>query len=755
MRRFAWFGFALCAAVFAGLTLRWRLAVTAALACFCVAACLLSLLLPRQRERAILLFLGLACGLGWSSTAVAAMDAATASLTRERVTVTATVTEDAVYTGGALRLTVRLNTGTLLRPGARLYIYGDALPAYAPGDVVEVSAQFRSTEPEEDFLTDSPASRGVFLTAAVSGAPNVVKRLPGWQFFPQTLRREATAAIQTLYGKTLAPFLSALLVGNRNELSSDVTLYTAMRRAGVAHIVAVSGMHVTFFASLLQMLFRRRRLCLAVSLPAIALFMAVTGFTPSVVRAGIMQLLLLLLPESGKCWDGVTALAVALTAILLVNPWAASSVGLQMSFAAAMGICLFSGRLQKRAMERLKVQNRVLRGVIRFFIANLAISLGALVFTLPLSVLYYDTVSLIGPVANLLLAPLICLLFSLGILSCALYAVFSPLGAALAAVAGVIGRLVLWLMRAMGSFRHSAVYTSNLLMALWLVLLYGGAGLFGLLHLRLRVLLILFAAAGVLLCLILLLTPRLHRAETLTAAVLDVGQGQCVVLRSDSATVMVDCGSSSGADAGGVAGRYLASVGEDRVDALVLTHYHADHTNGVEELLAMAEVTTLLVPVPAPEDTERYDKLLALAESNSVSVYTVSRTSYVAFGSSELVIYPPAGGLTENERCCSVLAREGEYELLMTGDMPDSEEKRLVETAHLPDIEVLIVGHHGSRTSACEELLDAVTPETAVISVGRDNPYGHPSEKTLDRLEERGITIYRTDLSGSVILRGT
>ena len=101
----------------------------------------------------------------------------------------------------------------------------------------------------------------------------------------------------------------------------------------------------------------------------------------------------------------------------------------------------------------------------------------------------------------------------------------------------------------------------------------------------------------------------------------------------------------------------------------------------------------------------------------------------------------------------SILVSDGEFDTLITGDMDKETELRLMDNFQLPDIEVLIVGHHGSHNSTSEELLNNLTPEIAVISVGKDNVYGHPAEETLDKLDERDIKVYRTDLNGTIIVR--
>ena len=118
-----------------------------------------------------------------------------------------------------------------------------------------------------------------------------------------------------------------------------------------------------------------------------------------------------------------------------------------------------------------------------------------------------------------------------------------------------------------------------------------------------------------------------------------------------------------------------------------------------------------------------------------------------------MTLYPPLGRETENERGLMVRVSQGNFDTLITGDAPAALERQLIESFDLPDIECLVVGHHGSATSTCDQLLDALTPETAVISVGENNTYGHPTQAVLERLEERGIDILRTDLSGTITVR--
>ena len=139
--------------------------------------------------------------------------------------------------------------------------------------------------------------------------------------------------------------------------------------------------------------------------------------------------------------------------------------------------------------------------------------------------------------------------------------------------------------------------------------------------------------------------------------------------------------------------------------------------------------------------------------AREAEIYYVTEPVKITLGGMELQIYPPIGGSGENEAGLSILCTAGDYDVLVTGDMESGTEKRLVERYALPDIELLVAGHHGSKNASCPELLEALQPETVFISVGKDNAYGHPAEETLSRFAGIGAAVYRTDQQGNCTVR--
>ena len=130
----------------------------------------------------------------------------------------------------------------------------------------------------------------------------------------------------------------------------------------------------------------------------------------------------------------------------------------------------------------------------------------------------------------------------------------------------------------------------------------------------------------------------------------------------------------------------------------------------------------------------------------------ITEDATVYFENSQMTVFAPMGSSSENERGLSVLYTKSGYDILITGDMQSETEKLLLDNIDFPDIEILVVGHHGSKYSTCDELLSETTPDIAIVSVGH-NSYGHPADEILEKLESRDITIYRTDIDGNIVVR--
>ena len=740
MRRLALFCGGFAAGIFLAQYLLpdgWLLPVGVA----CLGAGFAALLLPeRQRKRAVLCLTGMALALGWNWLYIRQVSAPMERLADSQQTLTMTLTEYPVETRFGAKVTVRAEG----LPGKLTY-YGDPpLLQLAPGQRITDDVYLQSASRIRDDDVTVFNSKGVFLLAYSRGTVSFGKGNPDApRWWPARLGHAMQARIRAIFDGDDAGFLLALLTGRKGELSvqADVDL----SEAGVYHILAVSGMHCAYLLALVRFLAgkHRRRLTATIAIPALVFYAALTGASPSVVRACVMLGFLTAAPLFRRESDPPTALLTALFLILINNPFAAKSVSLQLSFGAVMGLLWLSPRTY-RGLAGKKKHGRAFS----FTAASISATVGCLALTAPISAYYFGSFAAVSFLSNLLCLWAVGIVFTGALAAVLLSFLWMPLGAVVGLSPRLLIRYILTVCHGLASLPYHGVYFCNPYLKWWMGFVYLLFAAAWLLKPKGRRKYVLAAALSILTLAVTVRVGEARFRHQLDAAAVDVGQGQSVILKSGDGFALVDCGSgNSWRDAGCDTADQLLAMGCRRVNRVLLTHFDDDHINGVEHLLARMGVETLTVP--EAEDSAAREALLNLAEEYGVTVETVTEKTVLPFEDAELTVFPPLGTSGSNELGLTVLATAGENDFLVTGDMERATEKKLLETYDLPDVEVMMAGHHGSKGSTSEELLETVTPETVIISVG-SNSYGHPAEDTMRRLARAGCDVYRTDRHGTV-----
>ena len=745
MRRLAIFAFSFAAAA-AGYVWLLSPAVGLALSAVCAIGFLACLCFSSDAlHRIRIAALGAAVGLLWSWGYERLQIAPLRQLCGEDRTVTALVCDSAVDTAYGCRVTVRVGKG-------RMMLYLDCkAEEISLGDTVSVTAKVvdvsRGSGDENNLYYQS---HDISLLGFQRGEAEITKaqKLPV-SLLPARLAVLTREKIGEIFPEDAAGFAKALLTGDRSGLSYEVR--NELSVTGISHVIAVSGMHVTLIVGVVMLLCRRRRKIAAViSIAVMFFFAAMLGFTPSVTRAAIMNSVLLMAPIFKRENDAPTSLSLALLVILLGNPWAIANVSLQLSFLAVAGIFVLSPHVYKMiirpADKLLREKHHWLFRGYRSLAVIVAASFGATLTTAPLVAVYFGMVSLIAPLTNLLAMPVLSLIFTVSFLA-------TVLGFLWTLPAQVLGWLLAWPIRyvlhladLLAKIPYAALYTCSVYTVVWLIAAYGMLAVWAASQkrCRLRVLLpaLALTLAGAVLC------AAVPKAD-MTLKVFDVGQGQCILLRNGEQTVLVDCGGDEGEYDGEDTARELLSSGIFRIDALILTHYDADHLGGAAQFLERVGVDRLIVP-DLPDESTRKTELLRSAEEKEIeTVYLTEKTVY-SFGSGSLTLFPPPDR-EANNASLSALMSDGEYDILITGDLNSGGEAMLLVQYDLPDLEVLVAGHHGSKYSTSARLLRQTSPELVLISVG-ENSYGHPSQEVLDRIAAIGAAVLRTDENGDITI---
>ena len=654
---------------------------------------------------------------------------------------------------------------TLPKAGSYVRVFGEVSPflqATNPGEF-DAAAYYR----RKDCLF---ALRKTKITAQT-------KTYGRLEEFLSQLRYESEVLFRKLLGEKNGATASAMVLGRKKGMDSEVkALYQG---AGISHLLAISGLHLSLIGAGLFGLLKKVRLPVALSAGIstwiLIVYAQLTGMGISTRRALVMFLLFLAAGLLKRTPDLPTSLAVAALLLLVPRPQRILDAGFQLSFSAVLGIAVMIPVLQD-GWEDAAPSLRVTDGVAGWNIARTAIvrtcrllrknilaGLGITMTMLPFLLIHFYEWSPWSVLLNLAVIPLMGILLPclIGLQLVARLTAFTHclelpqhlLCTAIEAIFSCYEQLCRFTTALPGSILHTGYPTWQTLTAYTIGLIalaVSGKKLRP--HLRL-------AAAVCLMGIFLIRLPG-----ELNVTMLDVGQGECVGIETREHHVyLVDAGSTSKKKTG----QYqiipwLKYIGTRSVEGIFITHWDEDHISAVGELLewsksSRVKIRRIFLPDVALKD-EVLETLLQQIEEAEVSVEYLSAGEHMTDGALQIFcLHPYAKKMPEDRNDASLVLRlsQGDFQMLLTGDLEKSGEDWLVEQAR-PATQnplrctILDAGHHGASNATGEALLDLAQPGVVLISCGKNNRYGHPAPETLQRLEERGIRWYSTAEVGAI-----
>lgn len=685
--------------------------------------------------------LGIAAGLAffWGYNEVLLQNARAVDGKTERVSIEVTDYSYATQHGCGFDGRVTLEGKTY-----NVRVYLNKYERLEPGHRVRGNFRFQVTFDDAQL---TKAGNGIFLIAKQDG--NFVPQkywTEGWIHAPAIWRQSIIDKITDTFPEDTQGFARALLLGDRTGI--DYETNTAFKISGISHVIAVSGLHVSILFALVYCLAGKKRVLTAIlGIPAVVLFAAVAGFTPSITRACIMQILMMLALLLEKEYDPPTALSFAALVMLIGNPLVITSVSFQLSVSCMAGIFLFAPRILAWLMDDKRF-GRWRGKLVHGLCSCVAATLGAIVMTTPLVAIYFGCVSLISMVTNLLTLWLITFIFYGIMLSCAVGYLSAGIAQAVAWVISWAIRYVLETAKVLSSFSLAAVYTKSVYIVIWLISCY--LLLFVYLTIRKRPVALFSSLVLCGFCVALAFSWIEPAMSECRVTALDVGQGQAILLQSEGKTFLVDCGGDYDEDAADITAETLLSQGISKLDGVILTHYDRDHCGGMEYLLSRVGTQNLFLP--HAEDPDGVAQ--SLQNVSDGELHIIKEDTLLTYGDVKITIFAPLSYKSGNESSMCVLFQTEKCDILITGDRDIQTENMLLSRRELPKLELLIAGHHGAKTSTGELLLEKTKPEYVFISVGSDNPYGHPADEVLLRLAQFGCVVYCTDDYGTLIYKG-
>ena len=593
----------------------------------------------------------------------------------------------------------------------------------------------------------------------------------GWQ-------KVLTEHLGEYYGGTM----SAVLLGDKSGL--DAEMKKLYQKNGIGHLLAISGLHMSFIGMGVYSLLRRSGLGF---IPAgvagsviLMLYTIMIGAGVSSLRALIMFLVKVGADMTGRDYDLATSLALAAAVLTWQQPLYITDAGFLLSFGAILGLILLSPVFA----ELFGTASSNLPAAGRWLASGLVSSLSVNILLLGPVLYFYFEIPPYSVFLNLLVIPVMPVAMGAGIIGSALAPVSAVVGGAVLKLSGAVLWLYDQLCFAAGMLPGSRLVTGKP-WAGWLVVYYVVLGclcsLFYYLHHKREAegaeeshgdrytVMLRLPGCGIVLCAVLMAVMcrmGYQDAAGIQASVLDVGQGDSIHIRGREGNYLIDGGSSDVSSAGIYRIEpYLLANAVDTLDYVFVTHGDEDHVNGIKQLLEGQKLGIRIRRLVLPPEEFHDEKLKGLARTaweNGTKVLVMHAGDEIAEAASRekkdtetdtLVLTclgPEEGqGLKPGNEASLVLALSyGEFHMLLTGDVEGRGEQMLCGNERPGQYNVLKAAHHGSRNSGTEEFLQVIRPSVALISAGVDNRYGHPHAETLERLDRAGCRIYSTRENG-------
>lgn len=537
----------------------------------------------------------------------------------------------------------------------------------------------------------------------------------------------------------------SIVLGDKSILSDE--LKTIFQDNGIAHVLAISGLHISLIGMTLYRLLRRCGISFGISAAGSVFVMLsygiMTGNSISTIRAIVMFAMTVYAQVLGRTYDSISALCLSAIIIMIRYPNCMLNSGFYLSFGAVLGIVVLYPAVQ----QLFPVKNRLAKA----FLVSMSVSLA----TLPVIMKAYYEIPVYSVVLNLIVVPLMGLLMASAILAGVAGMFWRPVGIFLIGPASYVIRLYEWL----------CGITAKLPMAEWIT---GAPKLSQIVvyYLLLAAVVGISAAknakkfslpVGKIVAVLAIVVLFWRQNGGLQIVMLSVGQGDCMYIACKDYRILIDGGSSSKSAVGTYTILpFLKYMGVRKLDYVVLTHPDSDHYSGLLELMQDRSIgTACFVMADIEQPDEAYQKIYAQAGEWADTVRTICAEQTLLDDDIVITCIHPAqhySYTSVNDYSIALLIQYGNFDMITTGDMEQSGEKSVLELGLVKNVEVLKCGHHGSSTSTAQEWLWALKPQVALISCGKNNRYGHPHAQTMENLRQAGADAYISYENGAVFI---
>ncbi len=538
-----------------------------------------------------------------------------------------------------------------------------------------------------------------------------------------------------------------MTIGDTSYITEETK--TSFKLDGISHLLAVSGSNVSFIILFSKFLLDRilgKKISNYFVIFFIIIFMLVSGASASVVRAAIMGIVVVLADILARKSNVYASICISALIILIYNPLTIFDTGFILSFGGTLGIVLLYEKIKTTLLEKLKAKNKILI----YIIDTLSVTLSSQIILLPIMMYYFNSISLVSILVNLLVVPISGVLTILGFSVYISGLISIKFAQVLSYSTYVLIRLIINIANAFSRFKYASIIVPTPKL-IWIISYY--LCIYKIFY-KFKNKLWNYILYSLIAISILIETIPVNY---LSINFVDVGQGDCTYIETkNKRSILIDGGGSENSDydvGEKVLLPYILDRGKSKIDLIIISHFHEDHMEGLLTIMENLKVGKIVIG-PANEDTTLYKEFVSITKEKNIVVESVRAGDSIKIDDAKFeVLYPNKDEkINENENNNSLVLKLKYYNtsMLFTGDMESEVEEKITSNVKA---NILKVAHHGSKTSSEDTFIERVKPQIALIGVGKNNKFGHPNEEVLKRLEENSDIIFRTDICGEIMMK--
>lgn len=601
-------------------------------------------------------------------------------------------------------------------------------------------------------------TKGIYSTITITPETIEVLDKQSLGFFHETIfwaKNNVEKVIEKNLSKDHAALLKGVMFGEK-ELDNQIK--DTFIDSGIAHILAVSGLHVGFLISFVfyitKFIKASNSITFAIMTMVLIFYIFITGGSPSVIRASIMAWIYFFSKIISKKYDGISALSLAGLIILIPNPLLLFTASFQLSFLAALSIVLLYPVLLEYLLN--------IKYIPSFILKLMAITFAAQIGTLPVSLFHFHQVSIISLITNILIIPSLGVLLLTSIMAILFYFIVPLVGRYLFFLSGFIFQWIIVIAENFSSIPFSSIslpyFTwQGIILYIFLCLIVGR-------YIPLQIKKVKIASCTIVFFLMIIFLMNYLLPGPLSVTFLDVNQGDSTLIETPNDKIILIDGGGYPEYQGDkkisqdVLLPTLYAKRISKLDFVIVTHPHDDHIKGIEELIGEIPIKAVGI---YEMDNEYTKNFLEKVRMNNIKIINLAEGNLIEIekGMVMEVLSPENNFFIVDEQKdvnnSSIVIRMDYYKrsFLFTGDIEGEIENRLIDDQKDIKVDVLKVAHHGSHTSSSENFLSKAKPSVSVISVGENNTFGHPNLKTIENLRKIPSYIYRTDEKGAIEIK--